>query len=213
LPFVRLIDTGVSGRFSYRRSAVTGKEFKGLLLAMLPSEVVREAAPRLKVQQRARVLDVVALVWALVLAGGTEECGRLASTMRSYIKETGRPKLSRSAFYQWFDAELLAMIQELVAHCCRYVEAQPRHLPGIMSGRRDWRAVDSTVIKLPDELLQHYPGTGDYASLKVHKVYSLGAENVVGYHLTPGRDHDASPPVHLAPPAPVAWDPGGLVPP
>jgi len=167
-----------------------GKKFKGLLLAMLPSEVVREAAPRLKVQQRARVLDVVALVWALVLAGGTEECGRLASAMRSYIKQTGRSTLSRSAFYQWFDAELLTLMQELKEHCLDYVEAQPRHLPGILSGRLDWRAVDSTVVKVPNDLVGHYPGTGDYASLKVHKTYSLGTENVVKYHITPGRDHD-----------------------
>jgi hypothetical protein len=169
---------------------MVGERFRTMLNEMLPPEVVNEAARRLGVLKRERKLDPLELVWALIFAGGTEDCGRLASVLRALVKDDGEKKIARSAFYQWFDAESDALMTELSARCCRFADAMPKHLPGILSGRRDWRAVDSTVVKLPKQLLETYPGTGDYASLKVHKTYSLGAENIVGYHITPGRVHD-----------------------
>ena len=167
-----------------------GERFKSMLNEMLPREVIEEAIVRLGVKKRERRIDPVALTWATIFAGGTEDCGRLASGIRAYIEEAGHKDIARSAFYRWFDEEVQLLMRELSRRCCDYVERMPRHLPGILAGRRDWRAVDSTTVKLPKELIDHFRGTGDYASLKVHKVYSLGAENVVGYHLTEGRDHD-----------------------
>jgi hypothetical protein len=169
---------------------MVGERFRTILNETLPPEVVNEAARRLGVPKRERKRDPMELVWALIFAGGTEDCGRLASLLRALVKDEEEKKIARSAFYQWFDTESDALMTELSARCCRFADSISKHLPGILSGRRDWRVVDSTVVRLPKQLLEAYPGTGDYAPLKVHKTYSLGAENLVGYHITPGRVHD-----------------------
>jgi len=170
---------------------MTGADFRDLLLSMLPRDLIQEGAKRLGVQKRECVKDVQALIWSIVMAGGTEECGRLASALRAYEKETGREGMNRSTFYQWFDPKLLALFEELAAYSLNVVKAMPRSLPGLLAGRVDWRAVDSTVLKVQRSLIADFPGTGDYASIKVHKTWSLGAENIVDYHITSGRDHDA----------------------
>jgi len=156
---------------------------------ILPVDLIREAAARLGVQKRRRDLDPVALIYSLILVGGTWESGRIATVIRDYF-ERGGTKVGASAYYKWFDAEMLALVRELSNRALAYVEGMPKHLPGILAGRRDWRAVDSTVVKLRDELVAIWPGTGEYAALKVHKTYSLGAENVIGYSITPARRHD-----------------------
>lgn len=156
---------------------------------VLPAEAIREAVMRLGVQKRRRSLDPVALIYSLILQGGTWECGRIATAVRDYF-ERGGTRVVAGAYYKWFDAELLATIRELSARALRYAEKMPKHLPGILAGRTDWRAVDSTVVKLRPELAATWPGCGEYAALKVHKVYSLGAENVVAYTITPARRHD-----------------------
>lgn len=157
---------------------------------MLPLPTIEEAVRRLGVQRRERALDPVLLVYAAILMGGTEEAGRLAAVVREYQGRGGQA-VARSASYRWFDEEFLALMRELKQRAVEYVTGMPLHLPGILRGRRDWRVVDSTVVRLPDALAATFPGTGDYASLKVHKEYSLGLENVVDWHITPGRRHDA----------------------
>lgn len=109
--------------------------------------------------------------------------------MRDYFRR-GAPEVARGSYYRWFDEQLLSVMIELSNAALAHVEVMPKHLLGVLAGCSDWRAIDSTVAKLPDELQGTFPGTGDYASLKVHKEYSLGVENVVGYHITAGRRHD-----------------------
>jgi hypothetical protein len=62
---------------------MVGERFRTMLNEMLPPEVVNEAARRLGVLKRERTLDPLELVWALIFAGGTEDCGRLASVLRA----------------------------------------------------------------------------------------------------------------------------------
>lgn len=157
---------------------------------VLPRATIEEAARRLGVQERRRAMDPIALIFSLVLMGGTSECGRLAAAVRDYFDRGGQ-RVVAGAYYKWFDAELLELMRELSANSLAYVGRLPKHLPGILADRVDWRVVDSTVVRLRDELAAVWPGTGEYAALKVHKIYSLGVENVVAYHITPGRRHDA----------------------
>lgn len=156
---------------------------------MLPLDIIEDAVARLGVRQRERLMDPVALVFSLVLMGGTWESARIATVMRDYF-DRGAPRAARGSYYKWFDEQLLELMVELSNAALRHTSAMPKHLPGVLAGRVDWRAVDSTVVKLHQVLADVYPGTGEYASLKVHKEYSLGIENVVAYHITPGRRHD-----------------------
>ena len=169
---------------------MTGAELRKMLEELLPAEVIWETVARLGFQQRERKLDAFALVCALVLTGGTPDAGRQAAVLRAYIKE-GTQKVSRGAFYGWFNQGLEGLMEELSTRACAMAAAMPPSLPGILSGRKDWRVVDATTVRLAKELQGTWPGAGDYAALKVHMEYSLGVENVVGYHITPARDHDA----------------------
>jgi hypothetical protein len=163
---------------------------RGLFEEALPRDKIMEAAARLEVQQRVRHFDPPAMVMALVMLGGTAEAGRIGAALREYF-ESGQKKVARSAAYRWFDEEFLLLMQELSDGLLAYVRRMPVHLPGVLAGRRDWRVVDSTTVKLDKALLDSFPGTGEYAALKVHVELSLGVENVVGYKITPARRHDS----------------------
>ena len=156
---------------------------------IIPVHRIEEAVKRLGVQQRRRQLDPVGLVTRMIFVGGTAEAGRLAAVLRDYYQD-GHPQPARSAAYRWFDEELLALMKELVDGALDYVASMPHSLPGILQGPTDWRAFDSSTVKLPDALMPTWAGTGEYAAVKIHKEYSLGVENVVGYHIGPAREHD-----------------------
>ena len=72
-----------------------------------------------------------------------------------------------------------------------YARAQQVDLPGPRSGVQDWYIVDSTTVTVRDALLEEFPGTGDYAALKVHTVLSVGCGAPVRDHLSPAREHDS----------------------
>ena len=143
-----------------------------------------------KVVQRARSLDVVSLVTALVLAGGTHEGGRQYDALRMYI-ESGAPKVVRGAFYSWFTVPLERLLTEMLRRAIEQGQAAPKLLPGILGSVADWRIVDATTVKLDGALAAHWPGAGDYAAVKIHKEWSVGTGNLVGYHLSPAREHEA----------------------
>lgn len=161
-----------------------------LFESILPFDYIEERAAALGVQKRKRLFEPALMVLALVLDGGSAESGRLAAAMREYVRRGGK-EVVRGAFYRWFDDEMLALMEELARRARAYVMAMPRSLPGVLAGPSDWRAVDSSTIKLPQVLADVFPGTGEYAALKVHAEISLGVENVVDWHITPARRHDS----------------------
>lgn len=91
----------------------------------------------------------------------------------------------RGAFYAWFDVPLEKLMTDLLGRAIARGQEQRKLLPGILGGVRDWRIFDSTTIKLPDQAI------GDYAAIKVHKEFSVGVGNLVGYEFSPARDHDS----------------------
>ena len=169
---------------------MTGEELRKHLKAVVPLDVIRSLAQEYGVVERERQLDIVQLVIALVLSGGTHEGGRQYDALRRYL-ESGAPKVVRGAFYAWFTAPLERLLTELLGRAIAVGQAQSKLLPGILQGVSDWRIFDSTTVKLRDELKDVYPGTGDYAAVKIHKEFSVGTGNLVGYQLSPARDHDS----------------------
>lgn len=169
---------------------MTGEELKLHMQTVVPLDVIRAAAKEYGVVERERELDVVQLVIALILSGGTHEGGRQYDALRRYL-ESGAPHIGRGAFYAWFTTRLEKLLTELLRRAIEVGQAQPRLLPGILGGVRDWRIFDSTTVKLRKDLKDIYPGTGDYAALKIHKEFSVGTGNLVDYQLSPARDHDS----------------------
>ena len=102
---------------------MTGDELKQHMQAVLPLETLRELAKDYGVVQRARELDIVQLVIALVLCGGTHEGGRQFDVLRRYVA-SGAPKVVRGAFYGWFTAPLEALLTELLCRAITVGRAQ-----------------------------------------------------------------------------------------
>lgn len=161
-----------------------------LFETILPVSFIESEATRLGVQVRQRHLHLVELVVSMVLMGGSPEAGRLSAALQDYF-ERGNTRVVRGAPAKWFGQSMLGLMEGLSQRALEYVRAMPRHLPGLLSGRKDWRVFDSTTVKLDKRLFDLWPGAGDYAALKVHVELSLGCENVVDYHISPAREHDA----------------------
>lgn len=169
---------------------MTGEQLREHLQSVLPLDTIRALAKNYGVIERERELDIVQLVIALVLGGGTHEGGRQYDALRRYL-QSGASKVVRGAFYAWFNEPLEKLLEELLRQAVAVGQAQPKLLPGILGGVSDWRIFDSTTIKLQNCLKDAYPGTGDYAAIKIHKEFSVGVGNLVDYQLSPARDHDS----------------------
>ena len=168
---------------------MTGDELRDHLRATLDAKKIRGLAEKYGVQLRERKLMLVEFVVSLILCGGTHEGGRQYDVLRTYV-ENGAPRVGRGTFYSWFTGPLLNLLSELLDKAIALGQQQPKLLPGILSGVTDWRVFDSTTIRLDDVLVDTFPGAGEYAALKIHKEWSVGNGNLVGYKITPAREHD-----------------------
>lgn len=158
---------------------------------ILPEETIERCIVETKFQLREHKLQVMALLRAMIIAASTGYGGRQADILRIYL-ESGVPKVVRGAFYSWFGKPLATLMASVSRFALDYVQAQPVDLPGWLgSGVKDWRIVDSSTVKLDNRLKDIYPGTGDYAALKIHKTYSVGVGAAVDYHISPAREHDS----------------------
>ena len=68
------------------------------VLDHLPRETVKVYAEQAGVQQRARKLDLYALVVALVMSAGSDDSGRQADVYEAY-RDEGAPEVVRGSFY------------------------------------------------------------------------------------------------------------------
>jgi hypothetical protein len=162
--------------------------------AILPDDLLRAFAEEAGLCQRERKLDVVRLLRAMVIAAATGYGGRQADAMRLYLHNT-KERLSRGAFYRWFGPALEKVMAHVRERALEYARAMKLDLPGLLGEHvTDWHIVDSSTVKLDKAFIEEYPGTGDYAALKLHKRFSVGIGTLLEYHLSPAREHDN---VHL----------------
>src|SRR5512132_634745 len=144
-----------------------------LLEDRLPHEYRDGVCHQCGVIDRKRKLHLGMFVRAMVISAGTPGGAYQADVLRSYL-EFEVPHVARSAFYRWFDEPLEQFMTALADRALAYARAQQVDLAGILGGVKDWYIVDSTTVTIRDALRDEFPGTGDYAALKVHKVLSVG---------------------------------------
>jgi hypothetical protein len=169
---------------------MTGDELREHLQEILDVETIGTLVQKYGIQERERKFDVFGLVLALILAGGTHEGGRQYDVLRTYLAN-GAPRVVRGTFYAWFNEPLLALLTELIIKAIAVGQRQTKLLPGILGGVTDWRVFDSTTVRLDDALIDTFPGAGEYSALKIHKEWSVGTGNLIGYEISPARDHDS----------------------
>ncbi len=171
-------------------TVVNGEQLRDLMTEVFAPDLVMNYAREVKLVQRERQLDVLRLVLSLVLTGGTEESGRQYAVLQTYL-ESGAPKVGRGGFYSWFNEPLERLLTELLGRAQRAAAEVPLILPGILGTVSDWRIVDSTTIKLDDDLIEEWRGAGDYAAIKIHKEWSVGRGNLWSYSLSAASEHDS----------------------
>jgi hypothetical protein len=168
---------------------MTGDEVRAVFEQRLPQEEMNRLCQQWGVIARQRKLNLVMLVRAMVISAGTPGGAYQADVLRAYL-ESEVPRVTRAAFYRWVDEPLEQCRAALAERALAYARAQEVDLPGPLSGVKDWYSVDSTTIKVRDALFEEFPGTGDDAALKVHKILAVGCGAPVRYHVSPARDHD-----------------------
>ena len=173
---------------------MTGDDLREVMETCLPEHVLREAIEAANLQQRERRLDAVPFLRAMVMSASSPSGGRQADVVRTYF-ESGATRVVRGSYYEWFGGPLETAMSKLATIAMNYAAGLPRDLPGILGGVTDWRIVDSSTVQLHKRLKEIYPGTGDYAAIKVHKIMSVGSGTTISYHFSPAREHDSR---HLA---------------
>ena len=169
---------------------MTGDEVRQVFEAMLPQEEIDHLCQQVGVVERQRKLNLGMLVRAMVISAGTPGGAYQADVLRSYL-EFEVPPVARSAFYRWFDEPLEQFMAALAERALAYARAQQVDLSGPLCGVTDWYIVDATTVRVRDALRQEFPGTGNYAAIKVHKVLSVGCGAPVYDHFSPAREHDS----------------------
>jgi hypothetical protein len=169
---------------------MTGEEVRQVFETVLPQDEIDRLCQQCGVIERQRKLDLGMLVRAMVISAGTPGGAYQADVLRSYL-EFEVPRVARSAFYRWFDEPLDRLMEALAEHALAYARAQQVDLAGPLGGVTDWYIVDSTTVKVRDPLREDFPGTGNYAAIKIHKVLSVGCGAPVQYHFSPAREHDS----------------------
>ncbi len=167
-----------------------GADVQRVFETILPDKVLMKLVLSAKLQERARKLDALRFLRAMIVAAATGYGGRQADVMRLYF-ESGATRVVRGVFYGWFGTELESVMVQIRALALAYVGSMKRDLPGLLGEHvTDWHIVDSSTVKLDQALLTEYPGAGDYAALKIHKRFSVGLGTTIDYHLSPAREHD-----------------------
>jgi putative transposase len=169
---------------------MTGDEVRQVFEAMLPQQEIDGLCKQFGVIERERKLNLGMFVRAMVISAGTPGGAYQADVLRSYL-EFEVPHVARSAFYRWFDVPLEQLMAALAQRALAYARAQQVDLSGPLGSVKDWYIVDSTTVTVRDALREEFPGTGDYAAIKVHKVLSVGCGAPVHYHFSPAREHDS----------------------
>jgi putative transposase len=169
---------------------MTGDEVRQVFEAILPQEEIDRLCGQFGVIERQRKMNLGMFVRAMVISAGTPGGAYQADALRSYL-EFEVPSVARSAFYRWFDEPLERFMAALADRALAYAQAQQVDLAGPLGGVQDWYIVDSTTVRVRDALREEFPGTGDYAAIKVHKVLSVGCGAPVRYHFSPAREHDS----------------------
>lgn len=169
---------------------MTGDEVRQVFEAMLPQQEIDRLCQQFGVVERQRKLNLGMFVRAMVISAGTPGGAYQADVLRSYL-EFEVPHVARSAFYRWFDEPLERFMAALADHALVYSRTQQVDLAGPLCGVKDWYIVDSTPVIVRDALLEEFPGTGESAAIKVHKILSVGCGAPVRYHFSPAREHDS----------------------
>ena len=151
------------------------KEIEKSLNQLFSPEWITETARKAGFVIRDRKVDPVIFFWTLVLGFGVSMQQTLAKLRRAY-ETASASSIVPSAFYDRFTLGLVALLKEAVAHALSQQVAEPtRALSKKLKGFSDLIAADGTILRLHDNLAEHWPAcrtNHTKAAIKMHVVAS-----------------------------------------
>jgi hypothetical protein len=171
--------------------AMLGTDVREVMETILPDEALSALIEKAGFQRRERKCEALLLLRMMILCAASGRGGRQADIAEDYFA-AGSEAVTRSSFYGWFGPSLEQVMEGIRDCTLAYARALQVDLPGVLGKHvRDWHILDSSTVRLPAALIDLYPGTGDYAALKIHKRFSVGIGTAIDYWLSPAREHDA----------------------
>lgn len=142
---------------------------EAFLQSLLSADLINAEARAVGFRKRTGKINAVAMVVAAVLSVCGREGQCIAGMRRIFMLKTGI-KVVRSAFYSRLSASFEALLSRILGHLQESAAARKIELGGFLRGFQDIVAVDSTVVKVRDELAHIWKGTrpSRKAALKVH---------------------------------------------
>ena len=156
---------------------------EAFLLDLLPPTLVRSLACSLRVIQRRRDVDVLALVLVLALTVNGRGKQSFAEMHRGYERRTG-VRLARSSFLDRLTPAFTRLIQHLLRGLMQQSTEQPPELEGFLASFKDLVAVDASVVQVSDRLADVYKGTATAAAIKIHTFVRPLTGELLSYRLT-----------------------------
>ena len=162
------------------------------LASVIPPRRVRRLARQMRVVQRRRKVDPVALVNALVLGFDGGERRTIAGLRRAYERTTGTT-LAPSAFYDRLTPELAGLLQQLSHEAFADLGRRVPSMALALQAFQQVFAADGSLVRLHDTLQQHYPSVWTNhtkASAKVHVLMDAASRLPLTVQVVPGSRHD-----------------------
>ncbi len=121
------------------------------------ASAVRRAARRCGAVQRQGVVDIHALLMTVVLGVSVRGRVSLAELRRVYGEVSGTV-LARSSFYDRFNEGLAGLLKWLLDALMASSRDSPPRPPGALAFFEDVLCEDATILRLPDEMADAWPG-------------------------------------------------------
>lgn len=162
------------------------------LTSLAPPEAVRQQARDLGVVKRQGKVNAYALLMTVVLGMAVRGPVGIAGLRRVMGAVTGLG-LARSAFWDRFTPAFTELVRWLLDLVVKQANEATRRPPGRLSCLRDIIAVDSSVVKVHDQLQGVWRGTrrnSAAAALKVHAWVRVFTGELLRYEITPETTAD-----------------------
>jgi len=115
---------------------MTGDEVRQVFEAMLPQDVIDRLGQQCGVIVHQRKLPLGKLLRAIAISAGTLGGAYQSDVLRAYL-ECEVVRVTRAAFYRWFDEPLEQCMAALAERALAYARAQEVDLPVPLSGVKD----------------------------------------------------------------------------
>lgn len=160
------------------------------LTDLFPKEWITATASETNFIKRQRKVDPVVFFWSLVLSFGVGLQRTLADLRRAYETQAGH-LIVPSAFYDRFTPELVSFLKRCVERGIESLVVEPGlKMSEKLKDIRDLISIDSTLVRLHEQLASKWPGprtNHSPASVKLNAVVSVFGSTKTKIRIVEGK--------------------------